>query len=198
MAEDDGYGLSMTASAEAAGHYRRGTELMFLGQPGADDAFRAAVAADRNVALAHAALGRIHQMNGDRPASPAAIAAAREAVTGASAREQSHVEVVAHGVEGRAPKSLALALEHLAAWPRDAVILSLPLGPFGLYAFSGMANHIAARLALCELYRGLHEGDWWFQTMYGFVLVESGEVARGRSLIERTFRGAAGQCQRGA
>ena len=146
MAEDDGYGLSITASAEAADHYRRGAELMFLGQPGAERALGAAVAADPKLALAHAALARLHQMTGDRPASFATIAAAREAVAGASAREASYVEVIANGVEGRAPKSLSLALEHLAAWPRDAVILSLPLGPFGLYAFSGMADHIAARL----------------------------------------------------
>jgi hypothetical protein len=187
MAEDDGYGLGITASAEAAAHYRCGAELMFLGQPGADEALRAALTADPTLALAHAALGRIHQMNGDRPASLAAVAMAREAAAGASERERSHVEVVAQGVEGKAPKSLALALEHLEAWPRDAVILSLPLGPFGLYAFSGMADHVPARLALCERYRSLHEGDWWFQTMYGFVLVESGEPAAGRALIERAF-----------
>jgi tetratricopeptide (TPR) repeat protein len=77
-----------------------------------------------------------------------------------------------------------MALEHLETWPRDAVILSLPLGPFGLYAFSGMPDHIPHRLALCELYRAHHENDWWFQSMYGFVLVESGETARARPLIE--------------
>lgn len=185
--EDDGYGLPLTASAGAAAHYRRGTELMFLGQPGAEAAFAAALADDPNLALAHAALARIHQMNGDRPASMAAAAAAREAAAGASARERSHVEVVAQGVEGRAPKSLALALEHLDAWPRDAVILSLPLGPFGLYAFSGMADHIPARRALCEKHRAHHADDWWFQSMYGFVLVESGDIAAGRPLIERAF-----------
>jgi hypothetical protein len=160
---------------------------MFLSQPGADAALQAALDLDGNMALAHATLARIHQMNGERPASVAAVAAARAAAATASERERSHVEVVAHGVEGKAPKSLALALEHLERWPRDAVILSLPLGPFGLYAFSGMADHIPARLALCERYRDEHIGEWWFQGMYGFVLVESGQVARGRALIEKAF-----------
>jgi hypothetical protein len=187
VAEDDGYGLSIACSAQAAEHYRRGAELMFLSQPGADAAMEAAVTADPGAALAHGALARIHQMNGDRPASMAAIAAAREAVAGASERERSHIEVVANGIEGKAPKSLALALEHLERWPRDSVILSLPLGPFGLYAFSGMADHIPARRALCERYKDLHLGDWWFQSMYGFVLVESGETAAGRALVERAF-----------
>ena len=187
MAEDDGYGLSLACSAEAAAHYRRGVELMFLSQPGADAAMGAAVAADPCAALAHGALGRIHQMNGDRPASMAAIAAARAAAAGASERERSHIEVVGAGVEGKAPKSLALALEHLEKWPRDAVILSLPLGPFGLYAFSGMADHLPARLALCERYKDLHLGDWWFQSMYGFVLVDSGQPAAGGALIEKAF-----------
>src|SRR5262249_41648052 len=106
---------------------------------------------------------------------------------GASDRERSHVEVVAAGVEGKAPKSLALALEHLEEWPRDSVILSLPLGPFGLYAFSGMADHIPARRALCERSKDQHLGDWWFQRMCGFVLVDSGEPGPGRALIEQAF-----------
>ena len=50
-------------------------------------------------------------------------------------------------------KALELALDHLDRWPREALIMSLPLGAFGLFAFSGMADHDQARVDLCERYK---------------------------------------------
>ena len=54
-----------------------------------------------------------------------------------TAREKSHVEILALTTQGQSARALEMALGHLESWPRDALIMSLPLGAFGLFAFSG-------------------------------------------------------------
>ena len=102
-------------------------------------------------------------------------------------RERSHVETLALAVEGQLPAALSSALKHLESWPRDAVVLSLPLGAFGLFAFSGMADHDQARQDLCERHAQHYGEDWWFLTNYGWSMTENGEVASGRAITERAF-----------
>ena len=70
-----------------------------------------------------------------------------------SERERTHVETLALAVEGQIPAALASALAHLEAHPRDAIVMSLPMGAFGLFAFSGMADHDQARVDLCRTLR---------------------------------------------
>jgi hypothetical protein len=102
-------------------------------------------------------------------------------------RERSHVEVLALAIEGRLPEAIAATLKHIESWPRDALVLSLPLGAFGLFAFSGMADHDRARHELCERVAQHYGEDWWFLTMSGWAMTENGDVARGRAVTERGF-----------
>ncbi len=104
------------------------------------------------------------------------------------ARERSHVEILACSIAGQSARALELALAHLETWPRDALILSLPMGAFGLYAFSGMADHNAARVALCARHASAYEvKDWWFQTTQAWALIEAGAVAEGLDQVERAL-----------
>lgn len=67
------------------------------------------------------------------------------------------------------------------------VILGLPLGAFGLFAFSGMADHDQARVDLCERQaRHFDADDWWFLTYRGWSHAENGAVAHGRELAQRS------------
>src|SRR5665213_940128 len=104
-----------------------------------------------------------------------------------SAREKSHVEILALTTEGQPVKALDMTLSHLESWPRDAMILSLPLGAFGLYAFSGMADHDQARVDLCERYKQHYGDDWWFLTYFGWAHTENGSVEMGRRITQRAF-----------
>jgi hypothetical protein len=56
----DRYGLALSTSSEAAAAYRDGIDLMLSAWPGAAEAFDAAIAADSDFALAHAARARLH------------------------------------------------------------------------------------------------------------------------------------------
>ena len=189
MSHQDRYGFMLsTTSAEAAEAYRDGVDRMLSGWPGAAEAFERACAADPDFALAQIGRGRIHSFYQQGEAARAKAALARELVARrGSKREKSHVETLALAIEGRIPAALSSALIHLDAWRRDAVVLSLPLGAFGLYAFSGMADHDQARQDLCDHLADHYGEDWWFLTYHGWSLTENGAVAKGRALTERAL-----------
>jgi Tfp pilus assembly protein PilF len=185
----DRYGLPLsTASFDAAAAYRDGVDLMLSAWPGAAEAFARAIAADPDFALAQIARARVHSFyqQGDAARTQAALARQTVARNG-TAREVSHVETLALAAEGNLPAALSSALAHLESWPRDAVVMSLLLGAFGLFAFSGMADHDRARQDLCERYAADYGEDWWFLSNHGWSLTENGEVAKGRAITERAF-----------
>lgn len=190
MSPTDSYGLSLTtASAEAAGLYRDGVALMLAAWPGAAEKLDAAIGADPEFALAHAARARLHAIRAEPSDARARMAIAAEKVAkNGTEREAGHVEVLALAVAGRSQEALMGALAHSERWPRDTIILSLPLGAFGLFAFSGMADHDQARVDLCERHAGhFAADDWWFLTYRGWALAENGEASRGRAMLERAF-----------
>jgi hypothetical protein len=189
MSHEDRYGLTLsTTSSEAAAAYRDGIDLLLSAWTGAAEAFDRAIAADPEFALAHIARARIHTFyqQGDVARKKAALARELMARNGTE-RERSHVETLALAVEGQTAAALAAALAHLETAPRDAVVMSLPLGAFGLFAFSGMADHDQARVDLCERHAHHYGDDWWFLTYHGWALTENGDVARGRAMTERAL-----------
>ena len=190
MANLDSRGLYIsTNSAEAARLYRDGIDLLLSAWPGAVETLEAAIAADPELALAHAALARANAICVRPTEAKASIARALELVArNGTPRERSHVATLELAVTGQAAKALKAALEHIENWPRDVIILSLLLGAFGLLAFSGMADHNQARVDLCERYAEKFEADdWWFLTYRGWSHAENKNVRLGRDLAERGF-----------
>lgn len=186
----DSYDLPLsTASDLAAEHYREGVALMLATWPGAAEQLEAAIEADPDFALAHAARARLHAMRAEPTEAQGRIGIAAEKVARhGTERERSHVDALRHAATGQSARALDASLAHAERWPRDAVILSLPLGAFGLFAFSGMADHDQARVDLCE--RHAHHfdtDDWWFLTYRGWSLAENGDVSHGRAMLERAF-----------
>jgi hypothetical protein len=189
MPHEDRYGLPLsTSSEEAASAYREGVDLMLAGWTGTAETLERAIAADPDFALAQIARARVHAFyqQGDLARQKAALARELAAKRGTE-RERSHVETLALAIEGRLPDAIAAMLGHVDAWPRDAVVLSLPLGAFGLFAFSGMPDHDRARHELCERVARHYGEDWWFLTMSGWAMTENGDIARGRAVTERGF-----------
>lgn len=188
MAEVDRYGLALTtASGEAASAYRQGVDLMLAAWPGAGEAFDLAISADPGFALAHIARARAHQISAEAGPARRSADVAREHAARAGEREQSHVAAIAASIEGRSASALEIALEHLERWPRDALVLAMPLGAFGLFAFSGRADHDRARVELCERHARHYGEDWWFLTHLGWAHTEAGNVGAGRLVTERAL-----------
>lgn len=190
----DRYGLTLSSpSAGACAHYVAGVDLLLANQPDADLALNAALTLDPGFAMAHAALARHHQSWGRAADARAAIAKARALLsapsggTSISSREQQHIAVLAAAIEGRATDALRLLLAHLEDYPRDALVLGLALGAFGLLAFSGRPDHDGVRLALCERLAPAYGDDWWFLGYLGWSHVEAGSLLAGERHVERSL-----------
>lgn len=190
MARFDRYSLPLSTTSDlAAERYRTGLDLLLSLWPGTAETLDEAIAADPDFALAYAARARFHAIRAELTEARAKIAKAMEIVArNGTERERSHVEILSLALNGQPAKALAGALAHADQWPRDILILSLPLGAFGLFAFSGMANHDQARVDLCERHaRHFDADDWWFLTYRGWAHGENGNVPLGRALTERAL-----------
>ncbi|WP_337185932.1 tetratricopeptide repeat protein [Phenylobacterium sp.] len=186
----DRHGMPISTDIDhAADRYREGMALTFAAWPGGAEALDAAIEADPEFALPCAARARHYAMASEPgKAREFMEKAIRLVAQRGDERERSHVDTLALLMAGRTKESLAKALAHAEQWPRDALILSLPLGAFGLFAFSGMRDHDQARVDLCEKHAShFGDDDWWFLTAYGWALAEDGSVSRGRAMLEKAF-----------
>jgi len=189
----DTLGLTLAGASEAAAaKYAEAVDLHLHAWPGAEAAMRAAVEDSPAFALAQAGLALLCLGRGDAPAAREAIARATGLLDGASRapsdRERSHVALLAHIVEGRPREALQAVQAHAARWPLDAFANTTALGAFGLFAFSGRADHDAARLAFVEALAPHYPADHtWLLTQRAWALVEAGRLAEGRTLLQRSL-----------
>ena len=128
----------------------------------------------------------------------ALAAQARELAAGATPREKNRVEIMAALIESKPKLAVTGAEAHLEEYPRDAQVLSILLGAFGLYAFSGRPDHDAAKLAICERHARHYGEDWWFVSYLGWSHTEAGNLSTGRTLSERAMGLRSGKRQRRA
>ena len=184
----DRYDLPLTtASDRAAALYRDGADRILSAWNGAGEAFDSAIVDDPAFALAHIARARVHQLNMEFTEARAKAAQARQLAATVTRRERQHIEITAAAIEGQPKAALNGAEQHLEEFPRDALVLSLLLGAFGLYAFSGRVDHDAARVAICERHAKHYGEDWWFLTYLGWSHTEAGNVGVGRPLTEQAI-----------
>lgn len=184
----DRFGLPLTAASDAAaGNYVRAADLMLSANIGAEALLDAALTSDPEFALAHIARARLLQVQARTPEAREAAAAARALRGRVTAREARHIETVALAIDGAGPQAMALLEEHIAEYPRDALVLSLALGVFGLLGFSGRADFHEAQLALLERLAPRWDDDWWFLTYLGWARIELGDIATGAGEVERAL-----------
>lgn len=184
----DRYGLPLTTSSDAGVEaYRAGVDCILSAWPGAARHLEAALAHDPEFALAAIARARVHQMHAEMAEARARAAEAAALAERASERERRHVAIIHAAIHGEPGKALTWAEEHLEQHPRDALVMALLLGAFGLYAFSGRADHDAARLALCERHARHYGPDWWFLGYLGWSHTEASNPTLGREITEQAL-----------
>jgi tetratricopeptide (TPR) repeat protein len=183
----DRYGLHLSAaSAAARDAYVEATDLALTFYPGALEAYDQAIAADPRFALAHAGRAQVLARYGDVPGARAALAAAKDLAASVSEREASHLAFFDLVFTGQTEAALAALYTHLAAWPRDALVVSVAANPNGLIGGSG---HLGQKHRIAELMDSLapHYGDdFWFMAYHAMALSEDGQLAVARQKIERS------------
>ena len=106
----------------------------------------------------------------------------------ASAREQSHVALVADIVGGRPAAALTRVQQHARRFPTDVLSASTALGAYGLFAFSGRIDHDAARRDFVEsLATHLPTDLPWMLMHRGWVRIECGDTTDGLAMVRHAM-----------
>src|SRR3954468_20387479 len=123
---------------------------------------------------------------GNVVAARSALAAAKQAAAELPEREASHIAFFDLVFGGHADAAIAALQAHLAAWPRDALVVATAANPNGVIGGSG---RIGQKHQIAVLMNGLapHYGeDYWFLAYHAMALSEDGRLAAARPKIERS------------
>jgi tetratricopeptide (TPR) repeat protein len=181
----DRYGLPLTTvSSAAADQYREGLDRHLSWSLGAEQCFERALAADEAFALAHASLAVVRRFQRDATGADASVARARTLAAGVSRRERQHVGAITAFVHGESARALVLMREHLAEFPRDALVLQLATA---LLAASGTLDRREQMLGLLREVETAYGDDWWFLGVSAYAHQELDHLSAARRLAERSL-----------
>ena len=156
--------------------------------PGALQTAEAATREDPDLAIGHALQGLIHGIWGRREEANTAMARALAPPRSMSAREASLLELLDHIVRGRGHAALAWMLLHLRRFPSDLLALTPAVGAYGLFAFSGRADHNEQRLSLLDELERHYPRDFpWLLANRGWTRIELGAAQEGLEMALRAI-----------
>lgn len=184
----DLYGFEIGCdSSDAAAAFTQGMAAAMSFDHSGIPELEAAVEADPDFAMAHALLARQRMIYGDVASMAEPIAAASQGLDRGTPRERSALAVMLGALQAK-PRVVDIALEHVDAFPGDALILMHVVGPFGLLAFSG-DRHWQENNALLVAGVKQHypEDDWWISAIAAFNAGEVGETSAALELAERAW-----------
>ena len=186
MTITDRYGLPVTtASPIAAARFQEGMDTLLSYGAGAEECFAAAVQADEGLAVAHAGAALAAVVKGDAATARTAVGRARATVAGATRRERQHVEALGALVGGETTRGLDLVEEHVAEFPRDAMLVNQASSAIG---FAGRRDREGQRMAFLERLAPAYGDDWWFNSALAFTYHEVDRYEESRRLSERSLQ----------
>lgn len=161
----DTYGYALSTGPEAAAAYNHGISDLLRLRTGAVDSVARSIVHDPRFALGHAALA----LFGHELCAAVDVAArlrdAERHVAHGTQRERSHVHAVVSHVRGDSRP----LVEHLRAYPRDALLLSTAVPTI---AFAGVTEVPEEAWSLVERAIPSYGDDWWFTGLLAFVRQE--------------------------
>ena len=183
----DGYDLALTTASAAAGDaYVQASGLALTFYPGALEAYDRAIAADPGFALAHAGKAQVLMRQGDVAGARANLAAAKGLASDVSEREAGHIGLFDLVFAGQTEAAIAALYAHLAAWPRDALVVASAANPNGLIGGSGRLGQKHEIAALMDRLAPHYGDDFWFVSYHAMSLSEDGQLAAARAKIEQS------------
>ena len=184
----DQFDNPVSCQSSAALHaYDRAVDAHLHACLGVPEALQEALEEAPDFALAHALRALVLAGRGQGGDAREAIGLAR-ATNQADARERSQIELFGAVIEGRAGAALAAAIEHAGRYPGDVIASSTAVGAYGLFAFSGRADHDAARLAFVEALAAHHGDEFaWLLANRGWARIECGRVDEGMAMARQAL-----------
>src|ERR1041384_1274935 len=183
----DRYDLSLsTTSAGARDAYIEASDLALTFYPGAAEAYDRAIAADPGFALAYAGKAQLLMRQGDVATAHGALGAAKDVAAGLCEREASHIGFFDLVFAGRTDAAIAALHEHLASWPRDALVVASAANPNGLIGGSGRIGQKRQIAVLMDSLAPHYGDDFWFAAYHAMALSEDGQLAAAWEKIERS------------
>ena len=183
----DRFDLALTtASLAARDAYVQASGLALTFYPGAIEAYDRAIANDPGFALAHAGKAQVLMRQGEVGAARAALAAAKDLASDVSEREAGHIGFFDLVFAGQTEAAIAALYAHLAAWPRDALVVASAANPNGLIGSSGRIGQKYQIAALMDSLAPSYGDDFWFVSYHAMALSEDGQLGVARAKIERS------------
>src|SRR4051794_23150374 len=183
----DRYGLALsTESAAARDAYVEACDLALTLYPGAVAAYDRAIVHDPGFALAHAGKAQVLMREGNVVAARSALAAAKQAAAELLEREASHIAFFDLVFGGHTDAAITALQAHLAAWPRDALVVAVAANPNGLIGGSGRIGQKHQIAVLMDSLAPHYGDDYWFLAYHAMALSEDGQLAAARAKIERS------------
>lgn len=183
----DRYDLALTtASAAARDAYVQASGLALTFYPGALEAYDHAIAADPGFALAYVGKAQVLLRQGEVGAAREALAAAKGLASDVSEREASHIGFFSLVFAGQSAAAISAVYAHLAAWPRDALVVAAAANPNGLIGGSGRIGQKQQIATLMDSLAPNYGDDFWFVSYHAMALSEDGQLGIARAKIERS------------
>ncbi len=175
-------------SAAAVQAYDRAVDAYLHAWPGALDALQEALHTSPDFALAHALRSLALAGRGQAAEAREALGQAHLAPV-AHPRETAQIALIGCVVQGRTADALAAVIAHARQYPTDALAASTGMGAYGLFAFSGRADHDTARLAFADELAPHYPSDFaWLLAYRGWSRIEAGRVDEGLDMAQRAIR----------
>jgi tetratricopeptide (TPR) repeat protein len=185
----DRYGMTIsTSDATAAERWQEGRDRLLSQNHGPEVAFKEAIELDEGLALAHGCLAFWHMQRARPEEARASMQRALSLASGITRRERQHLEAIHLWIQGQGRQALARVKDHLAEFPRDALLMRLAHLLYNRGCSSvGVANFPPAYLALlrgCAPHCG---DDWAFLAEYAFAHHETGRLDEAMQLAQRSL-----------
>src|SRR6478735_10019076 len=162
---EDLYGLRLSTSDAASAAYNKGVSALLRVQEGGLLGISESISHDPTFALGHAGLALLGHEYGAAVDIEGRLAAARLHARRASDRERSHVHAVVSHIAGDSRP----LIDHLATYPRDALLLSVAVPTI---AFAGVTAVPEESWDIVERARPGYGDDWWFCGLLAFIRQE--------------------------
>ena len=185
----DRYDLPIsTNSSAAAESFQEGVDRLLSQNFGPEEKLQQAIDADEGFALAHADLAYNWMLRVQPAEAKESIQRAQSLAAGVTAREAKHIECIALFIAGNSPQSLALIREHLAEFPRDALMSRLAQRHFMQgCSGAGVANFPEELFAMLTELEPFYGDDWSFLGQYAFAHHETGLLDKSYELARRSL-----------